>query len=91
MFTDKGFDVASFIFRHSGPGAGFNRAASRFSQNVTHFAEDGAGVHQNVEQNVVFVDLNRAFLKYIETGADIILLDDSCSWVMLFLNVHTLS
>jgi len=61
VFANYIFHITSVVFCDDGGGACFDCAAAWLTEDVAHFAKNGAGIHEHVEHDVVFVDFDDSF------------------------------
>jgi len=90
MFPNETFDIVAFISRNCCGRVGFDRSGSWLSLNEGNFTENCARIHQHVEQVVIFIDVNRAFLEDVKSIIFLALFDNGRSRAKLFSRLHYL-
>jgi len=69
VLLHEGLQIGAVVFDHPRRCACFDRTSPRAAQNIADFAENGAGVDEHVEHDVVFIDLDGSFFQNIEAFA----------------------
>lgn len=91
FLPDDALHVFAFIFGDRGGGAGFDCAGARLTEYVAHLSKDRAGKHEDVEQQVVFINLDGAFFQNEKARAFVTLANDGCADAKFLSLIHSLN
>ena len=89
FLPDDALHVFALIFGDRGGGAGFDCAGARLTEDVAHLSKDRAGKHEDVEQQVVFINLDGAFFQNEKARAFVTLANDRCADAKFLSLIHS--